>query len=413
MKALIPAALLVIVAPALYAQATFVLPAPTGPHAVGTTSWHVIDSSRAETFTSSPARREVRVTGWYPAATSTHRAGARAPYLRETLTEARAFASAIGSPGVFDNLASVETHSIVDDAIATGATRLPVLVFSHGYTGLTSAYTSLLEDLASHGYIVLSIAHTYEVVATTLANGVVVTMLDSAGAMRQGIKDVLNEWSDEDSTMARSTRTTSEDEKLRILRGYLGGIPKTVDAIDRWVKDTKLVLDDLPTRHALRTAGRLARRANMTRIGVFGHSMGGVVAGQFCVEDSRCRAGLNLDGIPQSGTMIDAKVKRPFLMVYSQRPGRLGASDPIYRRGASPYYRVDVDGARHADFSDMNFWGGPLKKFGIVGDIAPERAAEVTRLVVREYFDQELRGKASPWLAGKIKLPDARARLVR
>jgi hypothetical protein len=42
--------------------------------------------------------------------------------------------------------------------------------------------------------------------------------------------------------------------------------------------------------------------------------------------------------------MIDRELKRPFLMVYSARQGRIGASDAIYRRSASPYYRVDVDG---------------------------------------------------------------------
>ena len=178
--------------------------------------------------------------------------------------------------------------------------------------------------------------------------------------------------------------------------------------IDRWVKDTKLVLDRLPSLSATTTGGRLARRAQTRRVGVLGHSMGGVVAGQFCVEDTRCGAGLNLDGIPQSGTMIDAKPTHPFMMVYSQRQGRLGASNAIYRHGASPYYRVDVDNARHADFSDKNFWGGPLRKFGITGAIAPERASELTRLIVREYFDQELRRKASRLLNGTLRLPDAR-----
>jgi len=43
----------------------------------------------------------------------------------------------------------------------------------------------------------------------------------------------------------------------------------------------------------------------------------GVVAGEFCVRDGRCRAALNLDGIPQSGTMIISRMAHPFLMVYS------------------------------------------------------------------------------------------------
>lgn len=85
-------------------------------------------------------------------------------------------------------------------------------------------------------------------------------------------------------------------------------------------------------------------------------------------------AGLNFDGIPQYGAMIDAQMGRPFLMVYSARPGRLGASDPIYRRAARPYFRVDVAGTRHLDFCDMAFWGGPLRERAILGAMDPVRA---------------------------------------
>ena len=69
--------------------------------------------------------------------------------------------------------------------------------------------------------------------------------------------------------------------------------------------------------------------------------------------------------------MIDTSMQRPFLMVYSARPGRAGASDAIYRRAARPYYRVDVRDTRHLDFSDMAFWGGPLRERPVLGTIAP------------------------------------------
>jgi hypothetical protein len=141
--------------------------------------------------------------------------------------------------------------------------------------------------------------------------------------------------------------------------------------------------------------------------------MGGVAGGQFCVEDRRCKAGLNLDGIPQYGTMIDTPMPAPFLMVYSGRPGRAGASDIIYRRSASKYYRVDVSGTMHLDFTDMNWWPGPLRRRGAYGAIEPKRAAYVTRAIVREYFDQELRGRPSPLLAGRTPMPDVTVKKIK
>jgi predicted dienelactone hydrolase len=149
------------------------------------------------------------------------------------------------------------------------------------------------------------------------------------------------------------------------------------------------------------------------RVGAFGHSRGGVTAGQFCVEDTRCRAALNLDGIPQYGAMIDSRMEKPLLMVYSARAGRAGASDAIYQRSASAYYRVDVRDTLHLDFSDMPFWGGPLAARGAFGAMPPARSTAITRRIVREFFDQELRGRRSPLLAGEPVFTEVTARRVR
>jgi hypothetical protein len=121
---------------------------------------------------------------------------------------------------------------------------------------------------------------------------------------------------------------------------------------------------------------------------------------------------LNLDGIPQYGTMIDEAMPRPFLMVYSARPGRSGASDAIYRRGAHPYYRVDVQDTRHLDFCDMAFWGGPLRERPVLGTMKPARISEITRAIVHEYFDQELMGQRSALLAGTPLFPEVTVRKI-
>jgi len=389
--------------------ATFELQPPTGRYAVGTTAWRLTDRSRRETFTASAEFRQVEVLAWYPAA-APHRGGL-APYLREGLSEVRSFAKLFGSPEtVFDGLEGVQTHAELDAAPAATARKFPVLVFSHGYTGIPSAYTALLEDLASHGYAVLSVVHPYEATAATLADGRVVSLLDKSGKPLPGIQEVFGEWGPEDETMAAVTRAADEGEQVRLLRGYLGGLRRTDEALRRWVDDTKLVLDRLSGVPPKSAAGQLAARLDISRLGVFGHSMGGVTAGQFCVEDRRCRAGLNLDGSPQSGTMIDKSMPRPFLMVYSARPGRSGASDAIYRRAAHPYYRVDVRDTRHLDFSDMAFWGGPLRERPVLGTIAPARASEITGVIVRQYFDQELLGQRSTLLTGTPLFPEVTVR---
>ena len=375
----------------------FELPAPTGEARVGTTQWVVADPSRQETF--APGRqREVQVIAWYPTNATT---GELAPYMRNGMEEALSFARLAKLGDAYHGLASVKTHSILDAAPSSSPARFPVIVFSHGYTGLPSSHTALAEDLASHGWAVLHVVHPYEA-AARLLDGTFVTFTDEKNAMRPQIMDVLHEWGPEGSTMEKVVAAADDAERERLLRGYLAALQRTDQVVKRWVFDVKVVLDGLPKTGA---GSALAARLDLSRLGAAGHSMGGVMAGQFCVEDRRCKAGLNLDGIPQYGTMIDTPMPAPFMMVYSGRPGRAGASDLIYRRSASKYYRADVADTLHIDFTEMNFWGGPLRQRGAFGKIAPERAAAITRLLVREFCSQELLGRKSPLLNGASEMP--------
>ena len=378
---------------------TFELPAPTGKFPIGTTRWVVTDNSRDEMFAPGK-KREIEVIAWYPAAAPGTQP---APYIRDGMEEVLSFARLAKLGDAFNGLASVKTHATIDAEPSRSPARFPVILFQHGYTGLPSSHTALMEDLASHGWAVLNLIHPYEATGAMLADGTVVTFTDEKNAMRSAIMDVLNEWGPEGATMEKIVAATDDAEKDKLMRGYLAALTNTDQVVKRWTLDAKYALDHLPKDGA---AGRIAARLDLTRLGVAGHSMGGVAGAEFCVEDRRCKAALNLDGIPQYGTMIDTPMPAPFLMVYSGRAGRAGASDIIYKRSASKYYRVDVKDTLHLDFTDMNFWGGPLRQRGAYGKIDPARAAEITRLIVREFFAQEILKQPSAFLSGKQPMTD-------
>ena len=384
---------------AIVAAGIFELPAPSGRAPVGTAAWVVIDPSRDETFAPGTAR-QVQVIAWYPREPDTSGA-APAPYLRNGREEVSSFARLAKLGNAYDGLTDVRTHSALDARPARRPARFPVIVFSHGYTGLPSSHTALMEDLASHGWAVLHVVHPYEATAAKLADGTVVTYTDANNAVRPGIKDVFDEWAAEGSTMEKVAGAADDAEREKLLRAYLGTLRHTDLVLKRWVLDVKLVLDRLPKTGP---GAALATRLDLGRLGAAGHSMGGVMAGQFCVEDRRCKAALNFDGIPQYGTMIDTRMPSPLLMVYSGRPGRAGASDLIYRRSASKYYRVDVKDTLHLDFTDMNYWGGPIAKRAF-GSLGAARSADITRSVAREFFGQEILGRPSALLTGRQSLP--------
>jgi pimeloyl-ACP methyl ester carboxylesterase len=174
-------------------------------------------------------------------------------------------------------------------------------------------------------------------------------------------------------------------------------------ALHPWVDDLRVVLDRWPGEPGDTVATALRARVDLSRVGVFGHSMGSVASVEFCLHDERCKAVLNLDGVPQYGAMIDEQLEKPMMMVYSARPGRLGASDSIYADSASSYYRAAVEGTLHLDFSDMVFWPA-LRERHATGTIDAVHAVDVTRTLVRDFFEQTLLGRRSTVLAGERAL---------
>jgi hypothetical protein len=105
------------------------------------------------------------IKAWYPA------------ILKEETTEKYlnkgdrfGFAVKYGLPkSIFNYLDYVKTHTYSDAKVAKG--KFPILIFSHGSYSKASGYYALLEEIVSHGYIVLNINHTYEGVGTLFPNG--------------------------------------------------------------------------------------------------------------------------------------------------------------------------------------------------------------------------------------------------
>ena len=98
----------------------------------------------------------------------------------------------------------------------------------------------------------------------------------------------------------------------------------------------------------------------MQHVGVFGHSLGGAAALEFCHDDPRCKAGIDVDGLPL-GDVINDGVTQPFLFLLSDHSSEPGTeSNPVMINFRSIYNRLPSDrrlwitirGADHYGFSD-------------------------------------------------------------
>jgi predicted dienelactone hydrolase len=325
------------------------LPAPTGAHPVGTTALHLKDTSRPDPWDLDVKVRELKVTLWYP---TKQRDGQRAPYM--TPKESELVLKGLGVGGVpSDTLSKTRTNAIKDARPA--GRKLPLVVLSPGFTRPMSELTSLAEELASRGYVVAGIDHTYESYATTLADGRVAECLAC----------------DSDADPGFGT-------------GVVAGR----------AADVSFVLDQLTSKWDK------SDLIDRSRIAMAGQSIGGSSTVAAMVKDSRIRAGIDMDGttyarIPKSG------FSRPFMFMGSPRhvPGGGDNSwDRDWKLLTGWKRWITVSGGDHQSFTDGPLVAGALGVKPVYGALSGARAAELTRAYVAAFLDQHLKSQPQPLL---------------
>jgi dienelactone hydrolase len=338
------------------------LPVPTGPDPAGTTALHLTDTSRPDPWVPEMSARELMVSLWYPA---TRADGRRAQYM--TPTESELLLAGAGITGVpRDTLSTVRTHAVRDAPPAGPARGLPLVVLSPGFTNPRSTLTALAEDLASHGYVVAGIDHTYESHATAFPDGRVTTCL------------------------AREARR----------RG--GGFSEKVAA--GRAADASFVLDELTGAHPAWPGAGLI---DPSRMGMAGHSAGGAATIAAMLADSRIRGGIDMDGAT-SAPIPGEGLARPFLFLgkqsnYTPGSGIIASPDGKHVKGSVVTWERDwelltgwkrwlvVAGAVHASFTDLAMLADQTG-IDIGAGLSGARSLDITRAYVRAFFDQHLRG---------------------
>lgn len=355
------------------------LPEPTGPYAVGRALFEWVDDSRGDPFAiEDGGPRELVVWLWYPAEAAGD--AEAAPYLPD------GWAEEIGRLRRFDPKL-IRSHAIAGAPVASDGGPFPVLVLSPGNAAGPGSYTALAEELASHGYVVAGVNHTFNAAVTVFEDGRVVPG-SPFGQLPPG-------------SLAIQAKAAE-----RLTRVHAADVGFVLDRLE--------ALNEEP--------GEFAGRLDLARVGIFGHSLGGATAAAVCRVDRRCAAGANLDG-GVWGRAAESGVPVPFLLLESDhlscaeqatlRIDTLAHCEEVEARfeagwrtiaaTARPGYWLTVEGSRHGSFTDAPFLAeagaevGPL----LAGTtVAPERMWRVTSDVLLAFFDAYVKGGAQPLLAG-------------
>jgi dienelactone hydrolase len=272
-----------------------------GPYAVGNATIAIDDAAR---------NRHLRVEIWYPAAESaraTAEKGFPVAEFADPGAERVKLAQLIAAapdPGT-----SRIAHS-ARGAAAASADKWPVVAFSHCFNGTRFSTLSIAERLASHGIAVVAPDHTGGTLADQLAG--------TAAAL-------------------------------------------DVKFLETRAKDIEIILDRLLDSTAAELPAELRGHFDPARVGVFGHSFGGVTAGLVLTQDPRPIAGLAL-AVPMENPLLPgvtvATLKVPLFFLRAAEDNSIGAAgdfviDENFKDATSPVWKANVADAGHWSFTDI------------------------------------------------------------
>lgn len=335
------------------------LPLPSGAYQVGRAIYDWVDTSRTDPFSpGGKSARELSIWAWYPAA----------PAANATPSNYLPPDWAHGLPADFvqsfvqTSPSLVQPHSSDDAALAAGNQKLRILVFAPGLGLAAYDYTTTLEDLASQGYVVFAINPTYST-DVVLSGGRFIPSVNNA-------------------------RDNADTNQLTEL----------------WAADMRFAtgrIKQLDTD----TTGRFAGRLDTSRLGFFGHSLGGAAAAEACRQDASCTGAVDEDG-NLCCEAVSQGIGKPFLFIgHENSLGEVGTRPEL--RGvlqnipSGQGHVITIAGTGHQNFTDRGvYFFFLMHQLGLAGYISGARALAITDAYIRAFFDSMFGDPASALLDG-------------
>ncbi len=353
------------------------LPDVTGPYAIGTQTFHLVDESREEIYTPDPTdRREIMMQLWYPAEADA--VGETVLFLQDLETMGPVLAERLGLPSfLLDHINLVDVDAQKDVPLLAADAPYPVLVFSHGLRGIRVQNTSMVRELVSHGFVVATIDHTYGNVLTVFPDGRIAFYNP----------DVLSE-------EGEPTHTSNL-------------------LVNVWAGDIGTVLDQLAAWNEA-DGNPFTSRLDLTKVGVFGHSTGGGTTVEFCGRDDRCKAGVGLDAWvePVSDGIVAGGLAQPFLFLradrwaFSDAGDNFDIADALLAGLQDTGYLATITGAAHFDFSDVPLLTPLTAQLDLSSEMDSDYVVSMMNSMVSAFFRQELKEEGDNLIYGAMVYPE-------
>ncbi len=270
----------------------FHFPKPTGPYGIGTVIYHWVDTSRPELFTTDPNdHRELMVQVWYPA--KDEPSAPRALYILDADAVTPALARVTHFPWfLFTHFKYVTTNAVASAPIADNQSSYPVLIYLTGLDGFRTASTFQIEELVSHGYIVVGLDQPGAVAMVRFPDG-----RQISGWQKAAIDPLI-------------MQSVEPQPKAPTLYGKA----LSEGIIPYFAQDVSFALEQLSEVNISDPDHILTGHLDLGRVGTFGISLGGMNAAEVCLKDPRLKACLIMD-VWMPADVIKSGLQQPTMFI--------------------------------------------------------------------------------------------------
>jgi pimeloyl-ACP methyl ester carboxylesterase len=363
-------------------NASFSYPAFSGQYQVATHSEVFIDYSRIETFDpDSIEKRQLQVRFFYPSNSPVNdNATAKLPVINKVSWQYLVGHHEIAGKRLrYRNYEQAFWDITINEPISQEQTNYPVLIFSHGYGYNTESYSALLGELASKGYIIVAINHSYGANPS-----------DLSGAIDLTDPIIVN------SNYASANKNSNH--QLASSHRFIWAEKFKHNAIEQylpiWSGDQSFIIEQL-IRLNSDANSKFYQKLDLANLGLFGHSYGGAAAYHTASNDSRIKAVIDLDGTVFNHNRDP--LLQPFaFIVSSQHQPKFNFEDVQNRK-----YFIRLNQFSHASFTDHILWWQWDHDDSIteLGDVEALRAVELTSELIDDFFANHMLLRPARWFS--------------